>query len=149
MHKTKMIAFNGLICALYVLLTIINPFGYGMIQIRISEALCILPFYNRKYIVPICLGVGIANFFSPLGLIDVLTGMSVAIISYSISKYIDSVLINCIIYSIICGVLVSAELFIILNVPYMISIISIMCSQVIITLTSKIIIDKIGMIYKI
>lgn len=67
-HRTARIA---IVSAIYIALTLISaPFSYGQIQFRISEALVLLCFYNKDYILSMTLGCFIANLFSPLGLID-------------------------------------------------------------------------------
>lgn len=83
-------AINGVLAAVYVALTVINPIGTGAIQFRISEMLCVIPFFNRKYITGMILGVGIANIFSSLGLIDVIVGVTISVIAYSLSCFIKT-----------------------------------------------------------
>lgn len=64
------------VAAIYVVLTItppLNALAYGAYQLRLSEMLNFLAFYNRKYVFGVTLGCMIANFYS-FGLIDVLVG---------------------------------------------------------------------------
>lgn len=69
---TKTIAFNAIIAAVYAALTILlAPISYGSIQMRISEIMVFLAFYNKKYIPGLVLGCLIANIPSPLGLWDI------------------------------------------------------------------------------
>lgn len=66
----------ALVAALYVVLTVtppLNAISYGMYQLRVSEMLNFLAFYNKKYILAVTIGCMIANFYS-FGLIDVLVG---------------------------------------------------------------------------
>ena len=66
------IVINGLIAAIYVAVTLLGaPIAYGAIQFRISEILVLLCFFNRKYSVGLILGCLIANFASPMALLDV------------------------------------------------------------------------------
>ena len=66
------ICINGLIAALYAVLTIlIAPLSYGAIQFRFSEILVLLCFFNKKYSIGLTLGCLIANFFSPTAVFDV------------------------------------------------------------------------------
>ena len=45
--KTRLIAHAAMIAAIYVILTwLFAPFGFGEVQIRISEALTILPAFT-------------------------------------------------------------------------------------------------------
>lgn len=65
----------ALVTSLYVALTIVlAPFGYGWLQIRLSEMFNYLALYNKRYILAVTLGVAIANMASPLGWIDVVFG---------------------------------------------------------------------------
>lgn len=85
MKKTSHLALNGIIAALYVALTIIpalipsvGTFLYGAVQFRISEALCVLPFFLGFSHWGLFLGCIIANYIGlSLGLtmpIDILVG---------------------------------------------------------------------------
>jgi uncharacterized membrane protein len=66
---------GGIIAALYAVLTYaLAPFGYGMVQVRVAEALCILPFFTPAAVPGLFVGCVIANFFSPLGWIDIVIG---------------------------------------------------------------------------
>ncbi|MFW5981969.1 MAG: QueT transporter family protein [Halanaerobiaceae bacterium] len=73
----KEITKMALIAALYVVITIVlAPISYGNIQVRLSEALTLLPFF-MGYPAAIALGIGvmIANYFgSPLGMMDIILG---------------------------------------------------------------------------
>lgn len=61
----KQLALNALYISLYVVLTIMfQPFSYGPVQVRISEALCILPLYDKLSVISITLGCLIANAYN-------------------------------------------------------------------------------------
>ncbi len=134
-NKINFIAYTGIFAAVYVLMTLINPLGYGAMQFRISEVLCMAPLFNKKIKYPIYLGVFIANMFSPLGLIDVVVGMLIAVLSYEFFfKLKLNYLIQGIIYSLLCGVFVGAELFYVFKSPFIFNFLSIGTSQLIIIL---------------
>lgn len=135
----KYLAINAVIAALYVVLTTINPIGHGMIQIRVSEMLAIIPFINRKFIPGILIGVTVANFFSPLGYIDVLVGLSCAIVSYTISYFIKNLWINVVQYAIVCGLIVSLMLKYVLGIPYWPSVVAIFLSTLLVGLIGAVI----------
>jgi uncharacterized membrane protein len=64
----------ALVAALYaVLCLVLAPFSYGAIQIRLSEALCLLPVFGADYIVGVTLGCFLAN------LLGVTIGTTVAV----------------------------------------------------------------------
>ena len=135
----KYLAINAVIAALYVVLTTINPIGHGMIQIRVSEMLAIIPFINRKFIPGILIGVTVANFFSPLGYIDVLVGLSCAIFSYTISYFVKNLWVNVVQYAVVCGLIVSLMLKYVLDIPYWPSVVAIFLSTLIVGLIGAVI----------
>jgi len=62
---TKQMAVVGLTAAVYATITIIFPFpSYGQVQLRLSEALTLLVFFNPIFAPGIVLGCFIANAFS-------------------------------------------------------------------------------------
>ena len=65
----------GVIAALYTAITlIIAPIGSGAIQCRISEALCVLPFFTSAAIPGLTIGCLISNLWSGCLWQDVLFG---------------------------------------------------------------------------
>ncbi len=85
MKKTSNLAYSGIIGALYILFTIgpalipsVGPFLYGNIQFRISEALCVLPFFMPSSAWGLFIGCMGANFIgTTMGLtmpIDIIVG---------------------------------------------------------------------------
>lgn len=79
--STRRIVRAGLVAALYVVLTL--PFGvfsYGPVQVRVSEALTVLPILMPEAIPGLVVGVLIANTFGPFGLIDVVLGASATLL---------------------------------------------------------------------
>lgn len=60
--------------ALYVTLCLaLAPFSYGAVQVRVAEALCLLPIFGREYITAITLGCFLANLLGS-STIDVIFG---------------------------------------------------------------------------
>ena len=47
--KIKNLTFGGIFIAIYFILTNINPLSWGAIQVRFSELLLLIPFWNKKY----------------------------------------------------------------------------------------------------
>lgn len=64
----------AVIGSLYAALTMVNPFGYGPIQFRVSEVLCILPFFFPASAIGLTIGCIIANIIGPYGIIDIVFG---------------------------------------------------------------------------
>ncbi len=117
--KIKILTVQAFIAAIYIVLTVSNfGFSYGAIQFRYSEALAQLVVFSPLFYLPVTLGVAIANFFSPLGLVDVFfgtlgTGLALAI-SVFIFKFIKNRLLrhilNIVIYLIICMPIIAYEI---------------------------------------
>ncbi|MEG0255969.1 MAG: QueT transporter family protein [Vagococcus sp.] len=74
--NTQIIIFNGLLAALYIILTmVVAPIAQGPIQFRISESLNHIVVFNKKMLWGVFGGVVMFNlFFSTGGLLDVLFG---------------------------------------------------------------------------
>lgn len=142
--NVKDMAVNAVLAAIYVALTVINPIGTGAIQFRISEMLCIIPFFNRKYIAGMILGVGIANVFSSLGIIDVIVGITISAIAYSLSYFIKNVWLNALQYSILSGLFVALALYLVLGLPYWFSAATVGLSTLVTTFIGTFIFKKIG-----
>ena len=69
------IAFAAVIGALYAVLTmVLAPISYGPVQFRISEVLCILPFFFPVSVWGLFIGCIIANLLSAYGVADVVFG---------------------------------------------------------------------------
>ncbi len=74
-NKTRNLVFGALIAAIYVVLTMaFRPISYGPIQFRISEALCVLPFFTPAAIPGVTLGCLISNLLGGAVMMDVIFG---------------------------------------------------------------------------
>lgn len=75
--KTLYIVRAGVICALYVVLTFIsNLFGLssGVIQLRLSECLCVLPIFMPEAVPGLFVGCILANALTGAVVYDVIFG---------------------------------------------------------------------------
>lgn len=90
--ESRKIALYGVIAALYVVLTVaVAPLAYGQLQFRLSELLVPLIMFDFGFAWPLLIGTAIANFFSPLGMTDVIfgtLGTAVGILSFMLAKKI-------------------------------------------------------------
>ncbi|MEG0830703.1 MAG: QueT transporter family protein [Anaerovoracaceae bacterium] len=89
--KTKHLIQAAVIAAIYAVLTIVlAPLSYGPMQIRISEALTILPFFTPAAIPGLFIGCFISNVLGPYGIIDMVCGslatLIAAFFSYKLAK---------------------------------------------------------------
>ena len=86
--SVRKIAFSGVIAALYAGMTIaIMPLSYGPVQVRVSEVLCILPFFFPFSVWGLFIGCIAANLLSPYPL-DVIIGPIASLIAALCTMYI-------------------------------------------------------------
>ena len=72
---TKHIAQAALIAAAYAALTVLlAPISYSVMQVRISEALCVLALFTPAAVPGLTIGCLIANMLGPNGIWDVVLG---------------------------------------------------------------------------
>lgn len=72
----------ALIAAVYAVVTIIlAPLSYGMIQVRISEALTVLPFIYPEAAIGLFIGCFIANIYGGNGIYDIIFGSLATLIA--------------------------------------------------------------------
>ncbi len=72
MLSSRQIAFSGVVCALYIMLTVmLAPLSYGPIQVRFAAGLCTLASIHPYLIVPLGMATAIANLAGGYGVWDV------------------------------------------------------------------------------
>ncbi|SNX53212.1 QueT transporter family protein [Thermoanaerobacterium sp. RBIITD] len=87
--STKKIVFGALIAAIYAVVTIaLAPISYGQIQVRVAEALTILPFFSAYSILGLFVGCIIANLVGGNGILDIVFGSLATLIAAIITYYI-------------------------------------------------------------
>lgn len=85
-RTTKKIAIAAIIAAIYAALTVaVAPLSYGVMQLRISEAMTILPAFTPMAIPGLFIGAAISNVLSPVGIIDVILGSGASLIAAGLS----------------------------------------------------------------
>ena len=86
----KTMAVMAMVAALYAALTLwLHFISFGPIQFRVAESLHLLAFFNPVFAPATVLGVLIANFFSPLGTIDIVLGTTssaIAMVLFLVTK---------------------------------------------------------------
>lgn len=76
-NRTKNLAFAGITAGLYIVLTLIsNAFGLasGVVQVRLSEALTVLPFFTAAAIPGLSVGCFLANVLTGCNILDIMFG---------------------------------------------------------------------------
>lgn len=73
--KVQWITHGAIIAALYVVLTLVfAPISFGPVQLRIAEALCIMPLFTSAAIPGLFVGCIIANLLGGGIIVDVIFG---------------------------------------------------------------------------
>ena len=106
---------GGLIAAIYLALTmVLEPISYGYMQIRVSEAMCVLPFFTPAAIPGLFIGCAVANLLgSTFSIIDMIVGglatLIAAFLTYKIKNKwlapLPAVLINAVTVGPMIGIL--------------------------------------------
>ena len=83
--------YGAMIAAIYVALTMLfAPISFGPVQFRISEALCILPFFTPAAVPGLAIGCLLSNIFCGAMMPDVIFGTLATLIgavgSYALRK---------------------------------------------------------------
>lgn len=75
MKNSRYLVQAAVIAAIYIALTLLlMPLSYGVMQIRISEALSILPAFTPAAIPGLFIGCLISNMVGPYGVLDMVFG---------------------------------------------------------------------------
>lgn len=72
--SVRKLARCAVVAAIYVVLCMaLQPFSYGAVQVRVAEALCLLPVFGPEYIAGVVLGCFLANLLGST-IVDVIFG---------------------------------------------------------------------------
>lgn len=87
--KTRHLTQAALIAAVYVALTLIfQPISFYAVQLRVSEALTVLPILTPAAVPGLFIGVLIANAVgSPFGLVDVVLGSLLTLLAALLTRH--------------------------------------------------------------
>lgn len=90
-ERTYFMVYSAVIAAIYTVLTMIfAPVSFGPVQFRISEILCILPFFTPAAIPGLFIGCLLSNFLCGAATLDVIFGSLATLIgavgSYKLRK---------------------------------------------------------------
>ena len=102
--KSKILARAGVISALYVVLSlVVFPFASGSMQVRLGEALSILPLFFPESCISLFIGCIIVNFITGCAIIDVVFGALVTLISAVLTLIIGRIIKNSLLKLLIGG----------------------------------------------
>lgn len=118
MGKETWLLRNALLAAVYAALTLgLAPLSYGPVQIRFSECLTLLAFYNPKWIPGLTAGCFLANLGSPFGLPDMLLGTLATFLGIWPMHRMKNPLLASLCPVVSNGVLIGAELDVLAALP--------------------------------
>ncbi len=122
----------AMIGAIYVVLTLIfAPISYGMIQVRVSEMLMVLPYFTGAAVPGLFVGCMIANIFGGHGMLDIVFGSLATLISAYLVTKIDNKYLVPMPPVIINALIVGMILSIVLEMPFYLTAIWVGVGQVI------------------
>ena len=89
MHfSTKSLTRAAIIAAAYCALSLVSSalsLAYGPVQLRFSEALCVLPFLMPEAVWGLFVGCLLTNVLSPYGLLDLIFGSAATLLAAPLS----------------------------------------------------------------
>ena len=87
--SARKMALAAVVAAMYAGLTMfLAPISYGPIQMRVSEVLCILPFFFPFSVWGLFVGCVLANLLSAYGIVDVVFGSMASLLAALCTMYI-------------------------------------------------------------
>ncbi len=113
-----MIFLNAMAAALYAVLTIgLAPLSYGPVQVRVSEFMTLLAYYDRRFVPGLTVGCFLANIGSPFGLPDMIIGTLATFIGLYLMRFCHSALLASLMPVLSNGILIGAELWALAQLP--------------------------------
>lgn len=129
--NTKQLTLNGVIAAVYAVLTLANPLSFGVLQFRISTLLLPLAVFVPQVRAGLVIGTAIGNLNSSLGVIDVIVGSIVSAIAVYVVPKVKVKWLMPVMYALDSGVLVALELWYCFNTPIFYNILTVGISGVV------------------
>ncbi|NLZ54685.1 MAG: QueT transporter family protein [Thermoanaerobacteraceae bacterium] len=121
-NKANYLARAAVIAAIYSLITyLFKPISYGMIQVRVSEALTLLPLIESSAIPGLFIGCLIANILGGMGPWDIYLGSIITLIAACITAKMPGPVLGSLPPIILNALGVSYYLSIIYDVPYLLT----------------------------
>lgn len=116
--KTRFIVEAAILGAIYAVITILlAPISYGQIQVRVAEALTILPYFTPAAIPGLFVGCIIANIFGG-SLMDIIFGSLASLIAGILSRKMPKPWLVPLPPVIINGLVIGWVLYMVEGLPY-------------------------------
>ena len=149
MGKTRIICISGVTMAMYIVIMLATQgFAFGAYQIRIATALYSLGYVFPFLVVPLALANSLANSMGPFGVFDLVGGFVVGIVTsggvYLVRRFgLPAVLV--------IPVIIFAPAFVVpiwlsylLNLPYLMLVVSISIGQIVPAVVGYLLIKMLG-----
>ena len=119
MMETRLKAYRGaMVAALYAALTLgLAPVSYGAVQVRVSEFMTLLAFYDKGLIPGLTLGCLISTVGSPFGITDMLIGTSATFLGLYFMRFCRSAFLASLMPVFSNGLLIGFELNYMADLP--------------------------------
>ncbi|MCX7845131.1 MAG: QueT transporter family protein [Dictyoglomaceae bacterium] len=131
---TRIVTRIAIYASIYIVLTLLfSAISYGPIQFRISEFLTVFPFIDPFAIPGLFLGCFIANFFSPLGWIDVVFGSLCTLIAGYLTYKMPRIHLAPLPPIIVNALGVSLYLHVFFKLPYLLNVFYIAIGEAVVT----------------
>jgi uncharacterized membrane protein len=128
--KVRMVARGAAIAALYATATVLlEPISYGMYQVRVSEALTLLPVLWPEAVPGLFVGCAIANIFGGNGPIDVVLGSMATLVAAMFTRLAPNRYLAATAPVAVNAVVVGAYLSFLLNAPLLLSVFYVGCGE--------------------
>lgn len=109
---------NALLAAIYAVLTLcLAPLSYGPIQVRISESLTLLAFYDKRWVPGLTVGCFLSNLGSPFGITDMVIGTLATFLGVFPMHWCPNVWVASLLPVVSNGLLIGGELYYLAALP--------------------------------
>ncbi len=130
--RLNYLARAAMIGAIYVALTLLfAPISYGMIQVRISEMLMVLPYFTAAAVPGLFVGCMIANIFGGHGMLDIAFGSLATLIAAHLVTKLENKYLVPLPPVIVNALIVGKVLSIVLEMPFYLTAIWVGIGQVV------------------
>lgn len=86
--SAKEIATGGLVASIYTVLSLVfMPISFGVYQVRVAEALTVLPFVSRAAVPGLYVGCLLANILGGMGWLDILFGPLITLAAAILTRW--------------------------------------------------------------
>ncbi len=114
----RTLLLNAAVAALYAALTLfLAPISYGPVQVRLSECLVLLAFYDKKWVSGLTVGCFLANLGSPFGVTDMVVGTAATFLAVYGMRYCRALWQASLLPVVSNGIIIGLELAYLAEIP--------------------------------